>query len=386
MKGRRRRWLRFAVLGVSALALLLPLTAAAQSERELFDEQREASGAQELWEQMPQEIRGQLENLGITEVAPEGITALQPETVGSSLWSLVLQEAGGPLRMGGVLLGVLILCAAAEGMRTLSDRLMAQSVFQTVTSVAVCVTVLPELLGCIGRVSEAVTGCTVFMGSFVPVYAAVLAASGRAASALSFQSVVLCVAEWMTVLIRQWITPLVTVSLALGAVGSAGTPWKLSAVGDCLHKLCTWGLGLLGTVFTGLLSVQNMTGEAADTLASRTLRFSVANLVPVVGGAVSEALGTVRGCLGLLRSSLGGIGILSVVLLVGPPLLSCVWWLLMLSLCGAAAELLLQKPIADWMRSVAGTVKTLIAVLVICALFLIVAVTVVHGAGGGTAG
>ena len=90
--------------------------------------------------------------------------------------------------------------------------------------------------------------------------------------------------------------------------------------------------------------------------------------------------------LGLLRSSLGGIGILSVVLLVGPPLLACVWWLLMLSLCGAAAELLLQRPIADWMRSVAGTVKTLIAVLVICALFLIVAVTVVHGAGGGTAG
>lgn len=374
-----------AVLVIEALFFLtFSIHTVAETSEELFAAQREASGADEFWNQMPEEIRRQLQGLGINGIDMESISTLRPNEVGSSLWEIVLAEANGPMKMGGALMGVLAFCALADGMRTLGDRTSVSPIFQATAGLSVCGTILLPLLSCVDRVREAVDGCTTLMGTFVPVYAAVLTASGNVTSALSYQSIVLWVSELFTVLIHEWITPVLTVALALGVVGNVGVPWKLSAVSDGINKGCAWGLGLIGTIFTGLLSVQSTVGAAADSLSVKAIRFSVSNLVPVVGGAIGDALGTIRGCLTLLKSTLGGIGIISAAILLLPSIASCLWWIVSMSLCAAAADMLMIKNIAALLRTAVGTVKTLIAVLSTCGLFVIVATAIVSKIGTGS--
>ena len=140
---------------------------------------------------------------------------------------------------------------------------------------------------------------------------------------------------------------------------------------------------MIGSFFTGLLSLKTLAASATDTLSGRALRFSVASLIPMVGGALSDALLTLKGCLTAVRSTVGVFGIVVTVMILLPPVLACLGWNLTLSLCGYVAEVFSLEAVVSLTRSAAAVLKTVMAVLVMCATFLIVAMTVLLKAGGG---
>ncbi|HHV51285.1 MAG TPA: stage III sporulation protein AE, partial [Clostridiales bacterium] len=145
-----------------------------------------------------------------------------------------------------------------------------------------------------------------------------------------------------------------------------------------------WLLGLTTTIFVGLLSVQGLVGAAADNVTTKALKFSLGAFVPVVGGALGDALNTIKGCLNLLKSTLGGFGIISTLLIVLPPIIECVVWIILLNFLNMAAEMFSLNSVSTLFKSAQGVMKTLIAVLASCSMFMIVATTIVTLAGGGT--
>ena len=384
MKWEKVLWLLRSLLLMIMLTMVMCLPAGAEGGAaewdELYQEQAEASGAGDLPDNLPEETRQLLDQLGITSIDAEGFSSLEPQGVWKALAELTGQEASGPLRSVGVVLGVVLLCALMEGMKqTLRDP-SASPVFQVVCVLAACAALLVPLSSCVQAVCRAAESTSVFMGSFVPVYAGILVTAGHAVTAASYQTVVLFAAELITLLATHLLVPLLTVSLALGMAGSLDTGLRLDSLSSAINKGAAWLLGITTTLFVGLLTLQGIVGGAADTLSSRALRFSLSSMVPVVGGSLSEAFSAVKGCLGLLKSTVGGFGMLATALIVLPPLLQCAVW--SLALCTAAAELFGLGQISALLRSAQAVVKTLIAVLAACSLFMIVTTAVVTAAGG----
>lgn len=386
MKREKVLWLFRSLLLMIMLTMVMCLPAGAEGGAaewdELYQEQAEASGAGDLPDNLPEETRQLLDQLGITSIDAEGFSSLEPQGVWKALAELTGQEASGPLRSVGVVLGVVLLCALMEGMKqTLRDP-SASPVFQVVCVLAACAALLVPLSSCVQAVCRAAESTSVFMGSFVPVYAGILVTAGHAVTAASYQTVVLFAAELITLLATHLLVPLLTVSLALGMAGSLDTGLRLDSLSSAINKGAAWLLGITTTLFVGLLTLQGIVGGAADTLSSRALRFSLSSMVPVVGGSLSEAFSAVKGCLDLLKSTVGGFGMLATALIVLPPLLQCAVWSLGLALCTAAAELFGLGQISALLRSAQAVVKTLIAVLAACSLFMIVTTAVVTAAGG----
>ena len=136
-------------------------------------------------------------------------------------------------------------------------------------------------------------------------------------------------------------------------------------------------------MFTGLLSLQSFAGAAADNLGVRALKFSISSFVPVVGGSLSEAFSAIRGCLQLLRTTLGSFGVAATALIVLPPLLRCLGFSLLMSVCRTAAEVFDLRVITDVLTASRSAVRNLIGVLCASGAFLIIAVAVVSTAAGG---
>ena len=82
-------------------------------------------------------------------------------------------------------------------------------------------------------------------------------------------------------------------------------------------------------------------------------------------------------------SPLGAFGIAATALIVLPPLLRCIGWTVLLSLCRAAAELFDLRALSGVLEAAGRTVRCLIGVLAASSTFLIVAVTVVSTAATG---
>ena len=116
MKKTRRIFLLVFVLLTMLLAATIPAAAEAEepSADELYQEQLEASGAQEIWDKLPEETRRLLDNLGITGLDKDSLSCLTPQASLSGLLGLLADQAGGPLRSAGILLGIILLCALMD--------------------------------------------------------------------------------------------------------------------------------------------------------------------------------------------------------------------------------------------------------------------------------
>ncbi len=373
------RWRQIFALAV-VLLLCLSLSVSAQTT-EMYNEQLKASGADRLVERLPEDAQALLEALELDGFAQDGFTQLELSSVLNTLLSALQKNTAAPLQALLSLLAVVVLSAMFGGLQGLANRTPLRQTYHTVSVLAAAGLLLTAVGSLLRTVQAAVDSVNVFMLSFVPVYGVIVASGGSPTAALSYQTTLLTAAELFTQGVRGVVLPILLVSLALGCVGTVADGFCLSSFSTTFYKLVLWGLGLFSTVFSGVLSVQQMVAAAGDSVSSRALKFSLASFVPVVGGVLSEAYSTVMGCAGLLRSTVGGFGLVATAVIILPSLLSCVGWSLCLSLGGNAAALFKLDALEKLCRCVGGAVRVLIAVLAVLGLMMIVSTSVVAFAG-----
>ena len=370
-----------AVLLVLLIILGGSLSVVADNLDTVYHDQLEASGANRLFNVLPQETQELLSSLGITDFDVESYTALQPTNFMNTLLSAFSQQIGGAFALCGVLLGAVLLGAFAESLRHTADSGQTALLMGKLGSVAVSVSIILPIGACFKQVAITTENVRVMMFSYIPTYAAVIFASGHPTLAASYSTVVLAGAECTAALVTQTALPLVMLSLAFATVGTLSEQDRLASLSSAFSKTAMWILGTTTALFTGLLSMQSFVSAASDSLSLRAAKMTIGNFVPIVGGALSEAFGTVTGCVQLLRSTLGMFGVVVTLVMVLPAFLRCLSWSIALWVCRMASDVLGVRLIADVLGRVGVVVKVLMGILAACALFLIITTTVVTVAG-----
>ena len=171
--------------------------------------------------------------------------------------------------------------------------------------------------------------------------------------------------------------PLMGVYLAFCVVGNLAPGVDVSAVAGAIKSAVSWALGLLLTLFVGLLSLQTMVASGSDTVASKAAKFLIGSFVPVVGGALSDAFVATQGYLRLLKATVGVFGILIALMTFLPVFLQTVLWYFTVNLAGAVSEMLGVKPVASILKSSSATLGILIAVILCFALLIVISTSLV---------
>lgn len=353
--------------------LLKPINASAAED--VYRDQAEALETENLFEALPAETRELLRSLGITDLEMERYTALQPNEVVQRLLALFGEQVSGVGALCGVLLGVIVMAAFAETVGQTANGGAMGATVSRICATAVCATVLMPVGRCLEQVGGAVESARVLMLSFVPTYAAVILAEGYVTLASSYSTVLLASAECVTALVAKVALPLLTVSLGLGMAGSLSQRNRLAGISGGLARCSMWLLGTVAALFVGILSLQSMVAVSADSLGHRAAKMTISSFVPIVGGALSEAFGTVVGCIGALRSTLGMFGVLASAALVLPSFFYCFSWSVAIGLCRTAADMLGVPSVNGVLGTVQTVVKVLMGILGVCALLLIVTTT-----------
>lgn len=360
----------------------ITVVASAVDTEEMYHRQAVAAGAEELPRHLPSDVQQLLEEMELNPFDPQGYTNLSLQQVTERLAVLLRQQTASPLQALRMLLGVVLVSGLLCGFEVGQYTPLRRS-YQGVAVLGAGGILLTPLLAVLQTVGETVDGVTVFLTAYGPVYATIMAAGGRVAGAVSYQATLLGSTGLLTWLVRMIVFPVLTVSLAFGCAGAVTEGFCLDRISTALHKGVLWMLGLFSTVFSGLLSLQQIVSAAGDTVGVRVARFSLSSFVPVVGGLLSEAYTTVMGCATLLRTVVGAFGLVAIVLLVAPPLIGCICWNLALHVSGSVAALFGLSPIERLCQVAAGTMRVMIALLAVCALLMVVATTVMSVVMGG---
>ncbi len=343
------------------------------------------SGAADVTDGLGWDAQRALDDLGMSAEQPERITEkFTLSAVWDMLVGLVETYIAAPLQLLAGLIAVIVFAALLSGFHGAKLK-SSQKLFEYVCTLAAVTLLTEPLCRSFSTVESTLRQGAEFMMAFVPVFAGILAAGGTAGSAVCYQTGVISLADGVMQLICRVLLPLCTMSFALAIVDAVNPSVSVGGLLNLSRKAVTWSLGLLMSVFLGVLSLQNWLTGSADTAATKTTKYVISNFVPVVGGAVSDAYATVRGSLQILRSATGVIGIASLCVLFLPPLVQLLLYRGVVGIGTAAAELFGAQRLTRLLKGTQQALAIAFALLVCFGIMFVVATAIAVTFGKGSA-
>jgi len=333
----------------------------------------ENMGQDQLINALPEGTRNILYSNDIT---PDNAGALElsPFTVIRGLWNLFMQELTSPLRMLAALTGVILLCAAAETLRDGAGSNKASDTFGLVGVLAGAGLMIVYVSECVAKAAATLNAGATFLLVFVPVFAGIMVVCGQLTTASVFSATLVAAGQVFMYITSAVLTPLASCILGVSAAGAVNPDLKIDSLSKTAAKVVSWTLALLVTVFTGLLSLQSFISTSADTVAMRAVKFTVSTTVPIVGGAVTDALAAVRGSLNLLRGSTGTFGIIAGLTIIAPTMISVFCHKIALGLAAAISDIFGLNALSALLRSGENVVGIIFAMLFCFTLILVISV------------
>ncbi len=323
-------------------------------------------GTDEIYAALPEEARSFMDK---NEITPEngGAAYLDPMMVMEDIWGLFLENAAAPFKMFASLLALILLTSLLGG---INSAVGENSALPTVSALGSAVIVSTAVGGILDSVGTAISAASDFTAVFIPVFAGIIAVSGQAATAAVFTSVMLVVIQILMQLTVQLLLPFAGLMLGVTAAGGLNTDLKIEKLGDGVKKVIIWALGLIMTIFIGILSLQSVISASADSVTLRAAKFAVSNSIPFVGGAVSDALATVKSSVTLLKSGVGSFGVIAGSCILFPIIAKTLCYRFFLFIAEIVSEMFGTEKISGMIRCGENVVSILIAVISCFYLFV----------------
>ncbi len=366
---------------ILAAIIMLAAPIAEASVYDGYDELYEESGAAELTDFLPEETAEKLADAGIGSASEEYMANIDVSAILDSVMEITAEESRQPLKVGVTVIAAILLTALVGGLKdSLADTRAAQAAYVAV-AVFAAVSALTPLLSYFDDVIKTIEGANTFERGFIPVFAAVLAASGQTVTASGSAAAILTVSEISSAVLCGTVVPFVRIITAVSGVSAAAPDMSLDTVVAFAEKCVRWILGILATVVVASLTISGMVTAATDTVAGKAVRFVVSGTVPIIGGAVGEALASVKSCVALLKTSVGAFGIIACGYIFLPVIIRGVLWRLTLEMCSCVAELFSAGAVAKLLKALSSAVGMLISVCILMVIMLTVSAAAILTAG-----
>ena len=370
---------RMLILFLIFAALFTISVSAAESEspEEFYAEQYKNSGAEHLENSLPDSAKDYFSEHGIDPSDYNWVNSLSAESVFKHILTFITSGAKAPLNTGAVIIAIILISAALTSAEIKSSAMTAAIYASAAASAAVIAVPVSSV---INTSVNALRGIGVFMLSFIPVFAVIVAASGATVTAASMSALLLAAAETVSYISNFIVLPLMGGYLTLSLSSAVSPLIKKSGIAETVKKLAFWIMAFISAVFVGILGIQTAVNSSADTLVSKTAKFIIGSSIPVAGGILSEAMNTVTASMGLLKSSIGIYGALACAVTLLPLVIELLIWRAVLLISSSVSEIFSLGGIAGLLRAIDSMLSVLIGIiLLVGAMFVISLAAVVTG-------
>jgi stage III sporulation protein AE len=196
-----------------------------------------------------------------------------------------------------------------------------------------------------------------------------------------FQPVMLMVVEVTATIIKNVFIPLIFLSTILTILSNISEKIQLTRMAGFIRQIGVWGLGIVLTVFIGIVSLQGSMGAVIDGVTSKAAKFAISTFIPVVGKTLSDAADTVIGCTLLIKNAAGAAVMIGIVAICVVPLLKIIALVALYKAAGALFEPISEKRIIVCINDVAGSMLQIFSVTAAVAIMFLISITALISAG-----
>ncbi|AGL02025.1 stage III sporulation protein AE [Desulfoscipio gibsoniae] len=383
---RTRCALLFLILYI-CLSLALPLAAWAATD--IAGEMEEQTGKLDMVEiqqfinRMDHDLQSALPETDfkalVTGLAT-GQISMQPTEVFNQCINYLFREVVANSALLGKLVVLAVICAVLQNITGAFEKGTTGQLTHMVAYL-VLVTIAVGSFGLaiqLGR--EVVDKMVIFMQALLPLLLTLLVAVGGIASAAIFHPLIFITITAFGTIIKNVILPLIFFAAVLEIVSGLSKHFQVSRLAGLLKGVAMGLMGLLSTIFLGIMAIQGVAGAVGDSVTFRTAKFAT-DFIPVVGGVFSDALEAVIRSSLLMKNAVGIAGVLIIIMILVIPLVKIIAIALIYKIAGAVIQPVGEERISDCLNGLGNSLITVFAAVATVGLLFFFALAIVVGLG-----
>lgn len=307
--------------------------------------------------------------------------SLSLKTVLSGLVKYMWQEV---LYNGQILVTIVLLSIFSmilETLQTAFERKQVSKIAYSICYMVILVLAINSFHVAISYATQAITGMIDFMMAMVPLLFTLLASMGNIATVSVAHPLVVFMVHTVGTVVHTIVFPMLFFSAVLHIVSSLSETYKLTSLANLLRTVAMAILGILLTVFLGVISVRGIAGSVADGVTLRTAKYLTGNFVPVVGKVFADATDTVISASLLVKNSIGLVGVIILLFLCAFPAIKILTLALIYNLSAAVMQPLGSSPIITTLETIGKSMIYVFAALAAVGMMFFLAITIMLTAG-----
>ena len=319
-----------------------------------------------LKESIPNDVKDNFSNLEMGYGLPDF----------SDIFSFALNEIGvqslHPIKILCTIIFIEILSSIYHSLSNFLKNKGINNIFETVCSLVIALSILKLSFESLDVTYSFIKKLSDFSLALFPLTSSVCILSGNLTEATVSTSAIILFVGVCDKIMCLVLIPILKIILALSVCSSVNTArFDVGGVIKLLKNVFSTIIGFVMMLFLSVLSYQSIIAGAADNLGVRTVKFTAGSAIPIVGTSVGEALRTVGGSLSLLKSTIGGVGVSVILLLLLPCILSLLLERISLSVGAAISRIFGCKRESELLESILSVYGYTTSLVCVCSIMLI---------------
>ena len=316
----------------------------------------------------------------VRRIAAEGI-AFAPEMWVRSLEQIFFREITSQMHLLGKLLFLAVLCVLMQQLQTSFRSSQIAALSYSVCFIFLLIIGMKAFTSAVMLAEQTIDAMIGFMEALLPLMLFLLTAVGAITSAALFTPLMLFAVNVLGVLMKTVILPMFLLTAVLDSLNYFSRTYRLGQLASLIRQggMILFGFGMM--LFTGLLTVQGVSGGIADGLGLRTAKFAVGNFVPIVGKMFADSVDVIFGASLILKNAIGIFGMVTVATVCLVPLIKLLVLAFLMKAGGALIQPMGEERLASCLAQLGTHMLLLFAVTLSVALIFFLTITIIVGVG-----
>lgn len=229
-----------------------------------------------------------------------------------------------------------------------------------------------SFLQIIVEAQEAITLLIAFMNSFLPILTGIIISTGAINTTNIIYPIIMFVTNSISNFLNVFMVPILMMAFVISIVANISKNIRISKMSKLIKNVSLWVLGIVLTLFVGVVSLEGSVASTVDGITVKTAKFMFSNGVPVVGKLLGDSIDTVIGSTLVLKDAIGFIGIVVLLTLVLMPVFKIGILLFLYNIVVALIEPFAEPKIIGSINETIDVGKIVVALLIAVSIMFLV--------------
>mgnify|MGYP000447433882 CR=1 FL=1 len=386
----RKNKTKLVMLLIITLIIMLFTNVYADDTDKIIKDQMDALDIDEIQsfaDQVNKQAEGAIPDIDIKEMIMglfKGKPIVNVESLVLGLGKLLIKEVILNFNVMGQIIVLAVFCAVLQNLHGAFEGTSVSKLAYSACYILIAIISIKSFMAAMSIGSQAIDTMVNYTQALFPTMIALLVAVGGITSSTVFQPIIFGSISMIITAIKYLVIPLVYFSAVLSLLNNLTEGIKVERLATLLRQFAVGILGVMLTIFLGVISVQGVASSSVDGMTIKTAKFAMDKFVPIVGKFLNDAFDTVVSCSMLIKNGIGIAGLIVLLMICLFPLIKIFSIIVIYKVTSALIEPILDNQIVNVLNDMGNSLLIIFSAVVSVGVLFFVFITVIMGVGNMT--